>query len=247
MEITGRTVLITGGTAGIGLGLARRLHALGNTVIVAGRRRPLLDEIVEAHPGMASVVLDVTDPASIRAAFDDVTTRFPALDVLFANAGIATPEDLRTGRGLAGAEDTVATNVLGTLRVSNLFVPWFVARGRGTVVTTGSGLAFVPLAGAPSYGASKAFVHSFTQALRVQLSGTGVDVVELVPPAVRTSFYGQQDDQRAVPLETFLDETFAVLRDEPHVEEVLVEAVKPLRFAEVNGNHAALVGLLAAH
>ncbi|MFD0481740.1 SDR family oxidoreductase [Kineococcus sp. GCM10028916] len=245
MKITGRTVLITGGTAGIGLGLAQRLQAEGNTVVVAGRRTALLDQIVQDHPGLAAVELDVTDPASVRAAFDDVTTRFPDVDVLVNNAGIALYEDLRTGESLDAAIDVITTNLIGPLRMSSLFVPFFATRGGGTVVNVGSGLGFVPLPASPTYSATKAAIHSYSETQRVQLAGSGIDVVEIVPPAVRTEFGGQQDDDRAMPLPAFLDGVMAILREEPDVEQVVVEEAKPFRFAEAQGTYGQFLQVLA--
>jgi uncharacterized oxidoreductase len=245
MQITGRTMFITGGTAGIGLGLAQRFLALGNTVVVAGRRTQLLDEIVAQHPGLAAVELDVTDPASVQNAFDDVTTRFPEVDVLVNNAGIALYEDLRTGDGLQDAVDVITTNLLGPLRLNALFVPRFVARGAGTVVTTGSGLGFVPLPASPTYSATKAAVHSLSETLRVQLTGTGVDVVEIVPPAVRTTFGGQQDDERSMPLTEFLDEVMTILRDDPDVQQVVVDRARLFTEAAANGTYPQVLQALA--
>jgi uncharacterized oxidoreductase len=245
MKITGRTVLITGGTAGIGLGLAQRLQAEGNTVVVAGRRTALLDQIVQDHPGLAAVELDVADPVSVRAAFDDVTTRFPDVDVLVNNAGIALFEDLRTGESLDAAIDVITTNLIGPLRMSSLFVPFFATRGGGTVVNVGSGLGFVPLPASPTYSATKAAIHSYSETQRVQLAGSGIDVVEIVPPAVRTEFGGQQDDDRAMPLPAFLDGVMAILREEPDVEQVVVDEAKPFRFAEAQGTYGQFLQVLA--
>jgi len=245
MQITGRTILITGGTAGIGLGLAQRLHALRNTVVVAGRRKQLLDEIVERHPGMAAVELDVADPVSVQAAFADVTTRFPQVDVLVNNAGIALYEELRTGESLPGALDVVSTNVVGPLRMNSLFVPYFAARGTGTIVNTGSGLGFVPLPASPTYSASKAFVHSYSESLRIQLKNSGIDVVEIVPPAVRTTFGGQENDERSMPLDEFLDEVMTILRDDPSAEQVVVERAKPFVTAQATGTYDGFLQALA--
>lgn len=245
MKITGRTVLITGGTAGIGLGLAQRLQGEGNTVVVAGRRTALLDQIVQDHPGLAAVELDVADPDSVRAAFDDVTTRFPDVDVLVNNAGIALYEDLRTGESLDAAIDVITTNLIGPLRMSSLFVPFFATRGGGTVVNVGSGLGFVPLPASPTYSATKAAIHSYSETQRVQLAGSGIDVVEIVPPAVRTEFGGQQDDDRAMPLPAFLDGVMAILREDPDVEQVVVDEAKPFRFADAQGTYGRFLQVLA--
>ena len=146
MQMTGNTILITGGTCGIGLGLARRFHAEGNIVIIAGRRRQQLAEITAQHPGMDSVVLDVTDPDAIRACFATVTARHPELNVLVNNAGIMLTEDLTDPAHLATAEVTVATNLLGPIRILAEFVPFLIAQPAAVVVNV---TALGPPAAAP--------------------------------------------------------------------------------------------------
>jgi uncharacterized oxidoreductase len=247
MKTTGNTVLITGATSGIGLGLAERLSARGDTVIVAGRRRALLDEIVATHPGVHAVELDVADPGSIRSAFETVTREHPDLDVVVTMAGIMLPEDLHDPAHLDVAESIVTTNLLGTIRTAAAFGPWLAAKPDGVLMTVSSGLAFVPLPVTPTYSATKAAVHSFTQSLRVQWADTPLQVVELVPPAVQTTLMGQQDDESAMPLEEFLDETVQILEQQPDVEEVLVQRVRFLRDAEAEGRHADVLALLSQH
>jgi short-subunit dehydrogenase involved in D-alanine esterification of teichoic acids len=151
MKTTQNTMLITGGTSGLGLGLAQRFHAAGNTVIVAGRRADLLDEIVSAHPGMESLVLDVSDPDSIAAAYATATAAHPDLNVLINMAGIMLPENLLDGSALATAEDTIATNLLGPIRMLNAFLPFLVTKDDAVIMNVSSGLAFVPLPFTPTY------------------------------------------------------------------------------------------------
>ena len=247
MKTTGNTMLFTGGTSGIGLGLALRFAAAGNTVVVAGRRKQLLDAIVAEHPGISAVELDVADPASIAAAYEAVSRSHPELDVLVNMAGIMLPEDLRDPGHLAVAEATVTTNLLGPIRVLNAFLPLLLRQDEAAVVNVSSGLAFVPLPVTPTYNATKAAIHSWTQSLRVQLAGTGVQVVELVPPAVRTDLMpGHRDDESAMPLEEYLNETFEILRARPDVEEVLVDRVRFLRFAEVEGRYDDVLAMLSS-
>ena len=245
MKSTGNTVLVSGGTSGIGLGLALRWHAAGNTVVVAGRRQDLLDTIAAEHPGIATMQLDVADPSSIAAAAAAVAERHPQLDVLVAMSGIMLPEDLRDPAHVAVAEATVATNLLGTIRLTSAFLPQLLRQPAATVMTVSSGLAFVPLPLTPTYNATKAAVHSWTESLRVQLADTAVQVVELVPPAVRTALMGQQESAAAMPLEEFLDEVLAILAADPDPREVLVERVRPLRTAEAAGHYDELLGALS--
>ncbi|MBX9245275.1 SDR family NAD(P)-dependent oxidoreductase [Actinotalea ferrariae] len=245
MKLSGRTALVTGGTSGIGRGLAIRLHEAGSTVIVAGRRADQLDALVRDHPGMDSVVLDMTDPASIRRAFEVVTRTHPELDVLVTMAGIMLPEDLRDPASLAVAEETITTNLLGPRRMLAEFLPFLLEQPEAVVMTVSSGLAFVPLPLTPTYSATKAAIHSLTESLRVQLAGTSVGVLELVPPAVRTPLMGQEDRESAMPLDDYLTEVMALLETQD-TGEVLVERVQHLRFAERTGTYDGVLAMLAA-
>ena len=247
MKTTNNTILITGGTSGIGLGLALRFHQAGNKVIIAGRRKQLLDTITAEHPGIEALVLDVADPASIADAYETVTRTHPELNVVVNMAGIMLPEDLHDPGFLATAESTVTTNLLGPIRVLAAFIPFLTKQQDAAIINVSSGLAFVPLPITPTYSATKAALHSFTESLRVQLADTPVQVIELVPPAVRTTLMGQQDSEQAMPLEDYLDEATALLDAEPEAEEILVENVKFLRFAEANGSYDHVLSLLSGH
>ena len=245
MDTSGRTVLVAGGTSGIGLGLALRLQAAGSTVVVAGRRREELDRVAREH-GLGTAVLDVTDPASVTACAAAVTADHPELDVLVAMAGIMLPEDLLDPAHLATAERTVTTNLLGPMRLTAAFLPHLLQRPSAAVVTVSSGLAFVPLPVTPTYSATKAAIHSWTQSLRVQLAGTSVEVLELVPPAVRTSLMGQDAAGAGMPLEDYLDGVMTVLREQPDAAEVRVPEVEFLRWAEVRGTHDEVLATLSS-
>jgi uncharacterized oxidoreductase len=247
MKMTGNTMLIAGGTSGLGLGLALRFHRAGNTVIIAGRRKDLLEAIVAEHAGLEAIVLDVADPASIAAAYEQVTTTHPRLDVLITMAGMMLPENLLDPGHLAVAEATVSTNLLGTIRMLTAFTPFLARQDQAVIMNVSSGLAFVPLPATPTYSATKAAVHSYTQSLRVQLADTGVQVLELIPPAVRTALMGQTDSEAAMPLEDFLTEVMTILRTQPEATEICVERVRPLRHAEADGTHQQLLELLSGH
>ncbi|MFE6968479.1 SDR family oxidoreductase [Isoptericola sp. NPDC057653] len=249
MDITRSTVFIPGATSGIGLALALRLRARGSTVIVGGRRTALLDEIVAAHPGIDAVRIDTADPASIEAARDEVLARHPDLDVVVAMAGIMQAEDWTSPDFLAVAERTVVTNLLGPIRLAAAFLPHLRTRpGAGAAfVTVSSGLAHVPLAVTPTYNATKAAVHRLSEGIRLQLEPAGVQVVEIVPPAVRTALMpGQEHSPVAMPLDAFADEVVELLAARPDAHEVLVEGVKFLRFAETSGAYDATVARLNA-
>jgi len=247
MKTTGNTILITGGTSGIGHGLALRFHQAGNTVIVAGRRQELLDTIVAENDGIESLLLDVTDPDSIASAFRTVTAEHPELNVLINMAGIMLPENLLDSGFLATAEATVTTNLLGPLRMLSAFTPFLVGQPDAVIMNVSSGLAFVPLPMTPTYNATKAAIHSLTESLRVQLSDTAVQVLELIPPAVRTTLMDQENNEQAMPLDDFLSEVMGILEAEPDVEQVTVENVKFLRFAEADGAYDRVLRLLGGH
>ena len=233
MDISNRTVLIVGGTSGIGLGLARRFAAAGSTVIVGGRDTSRVDDL-------ESVRIDVTDAASVLTARDHVLAAHPDLDVVVTMSGVLLQEDLRDPAHFAVAETTIAVNLLGTIRVIDAFTPHLVTRGAGDIITVTSGIGFLPFPLMPSYGASKAGVHAYTEALRAQLSGTGVTVTELIPPAVATA--GQEKvNPAALPLDGFLDEVVGLLTQTPTPNEIVVQAAQRLRWAERDGTYAELL------
>jgi short-subunit dehydrogenase involved in D-alanine esterification of teichoic acids len=246
VNITSSTVFIPGATSGIGLGLALRLQAAGSTVIVGGRRTELLQQIATEHPGIDTVEIDTTDPISIAAAQTDLAQRYPALDALITMAGIMEPEDLRDPASLDVAERTIAVNLLGPIRLVHAFLPHLLAQPTATVMTVTSGLAYVPLAATPTYNATKAAIHSFTESLRVQLTKSNVQVIELVPPATRTTLMGQQNSDVAMPLEEFLTEVMDLLRTQPDAEQILVERVKWQRNAEAEGRYQDVLDVLSA-
>ena len=238
MEITGNTILITGGGSGIGRGLAEALHKLGNKVIIAGRRKQALDDTIAANPGMASAILNIEDAASIRSFAEKLAADFPALNIVIHNAGIMRPESLLAqSTEPADAEATITTNLLGPIRLTAALLPHFLKQPHATIMTVSSGLAFVPMSITPTYNATKAAIHSWSQALRYQLKSTNVEVIELIPPYVQTELMGsaQAADPRAMPLNEFLDEVVNLIKTQPNITEILVERVKPLRFAASNG------------
>ncbi|GAA3330829.1 SDR family NAD(P)-dependent oxidoreductase [Curtobacterium citreum] len=242
MDTTTSTVFIPGATSGIGLALAQRLQAAGSTVVIGGRRRSLLDTLAAEH-GFDTVAIDVADPASIRSAAAEVLDRHPALDGLVTMSGIMRNEDLRDPRHIDDAVATVETNLLGTIRLIDAFLPQLLSRPASTLVTVTSGLAYVPLTATPTYSATKAAVHSYTQALRQQLAGSSVEVLELAPPAVRTDLMGGADFG-GMPLDAFADEVMDLLRSGA-APEVLVENVLPLRWAERDGTHQQILEAMA--
>jgi uncharacterized oxidoreductase len=241
MKLTGNTILITGGGSGIGRGLAESFHKLGNQVIIAGRRKQALDATTGANPGMKSVTLDMEVAGGIRSIAAKIIRDYPALNVLINNAGIMRAEKLLAQPDdLADAESIVTTNLLGPIRLTAALLPHIMRQEYSAIMNVSSGLAFVPLAMTPTYCATKAAIHAYTQSLRYQLKGTATDVVELVPPYVQTELMNGAADTRAMPLAEFIAEVMKILSSAPNVTEVCVENVKRLRFAAESGHYDAV-------
>lgn len=248
MEITGNTILITGGGSGIGRELAREFHALGNTVIVAGRTAASLEETIKGRDGMHARTLDVGDAADIARFAKELIAEFPAVNGLVNNAGIMVKENLLADPvDLAIAEATITTNVLGPIRLTAALLPHLRAQPAATVMIVTSGLAFVPLAATPAYSASKAAMHSWTQSLRYLLKETAVEVIEIAPPGVQTDLTpGQSTREAYMPLRDYIEETMANFKAEPTPSENLTERVKFLRFAEAEGRFDQTFNMLNA-
>lgn len=189
MKLAQRTVLITGGTSGIGLELARQLQQRGNTVLVTGREQERLDAAQRLLPGLHTFKSDVSNPQDIAMLYQNVSARFPALDTLINNAGIMRNLNLNKDRDLQDVTREIEINLSGPVRMIQQFLPHLKARPSALIVNVSSGLAFVPFPASPVYCATKAAIHSYTQSLRVQLEGTAVTVIELAPPGVETPLF----------------------------------------------------------
>jgi uncharacterized oxidoreductase len=202
MKLTGRTILMTGGSAGIGLAFALKFLELGNQVIVTGRRESVLDEVKKMHPKLHTIKSDVADPAQIAALARRVKTDYPKLDVLMNNAGIMLHKNLKApARDLTALTTELNVNVAGVIQMISAFIDVLTAN-KGTVINTSSLFAFVPMPSAPIYSATKAAIHSYTQSLRFQLEETGVEVIELMPPGVKTDLTGDLPEGDGISLIT---------------------------------------------
>ena len=215
MNLTGRTILITGGSAGIGLAFACKFLELGNEVIVTGRRQAVLDEVKVKYPRLHTLQSDVSDPAQIAALAARVKSEFPKLDVLMNNAGIMLGKNLRVpAADLVALTEEININVSGVICMTSAFIDILIAN-KGTLINVSSALAFVPLPAMPIYSATKAAIHSYTQSLRFQLEETGVEVIELMPPAVKTDLTGDLFEGSGItliPTGELLKQAFAALR-----------------------------------
>src|ERR1700678_2822472 len=240
MNLTGNTIFITGGGSGIGRGLAEELHKRGNKVIISGRRRSHLDSVAKANPGIEAVELDITDPDSIRGVAKKLTSEHPDLNVLINNAGIMEVDQA------AGVIDdrllvsTVTTNLLGPIRLTSAMVDHLKSR-RGVIVYNTSVLAFVPMAVTAVYSATKAALHSYVLSQRFLHRDSGVRVLEMAPPWVRTELMNSQEAEQAMPLDRFASETLSALGTD--ADEILVEAAKSLRANPGPEEHALVNGL----
>jgi uncharacterized oxidoreductase len=202
MKLSGHTILVTGGSAGIGLAFATRFLELGNEVIVTARTRSRLDQVKTDHPRLHTIVSDVSDAASVASLTAEVKERFPRLDVLMNNAGVMVSRNL----GVPAADLTALTseidiNLKGTIRTTSALID-VIRANKGTIINVSSALAFVPLTSAPIYCATKAAIHSYTSSLRFQLRDAGVHVVELMPPAVKTDMTAGMSEGDGVKLIT---------------------------------------------
>lgn len=240
MKLTGNTIFITGGGSGIGRGLAEALHKRGNKVIISGRRRGHLDEVVAANPGMVAVELDITDAASIEKVAAQLMAEHPGLNVVINNAGIMLPDQAGGRMDDALTVSTITTNLIGPIRMSSALVEHLKSKEDAVIAYTSSVLAFVPLAATAVYSATKAALHSYVLSQRFMLRDSGVRVLEVAPPWVRTDLMNSREAELAMPLEDFIDETIAVLGTD--ADEILVEAAKPMRANPGPGEHAFVSG-----
>ena len=237
MKTQGNTILVTGGGSGIGRALAQRWHDLGNQVIVAGRRQAALDETIAGRGGMFAYTLDIDDQLAIEEFAEALVSRHPDLNVLVNNAGIMRYEDASARRDLADAQEMITTNLLGPIRLTNALVDHLAGQQNAAIINVTSGLAFVPWQRTPTYSATKAALHSYTQALRQSLKGK-VEVIELAPPAVQTELTpGQSTRDGYLPLDEFADEAMRLWQQQPTPVEINVERVQFLRYAQLRNRH----------
>ena len=228
MKLSGNTVFITGGGAGIGRALAEALHKLGNQIIISDRAAAALDEVTKANPGMQSMVLDVSDGEAIARVSAQLIAKYPKLNVVINNAGIQRIDDVGGRVDDEVLLSTMFINLLGPIRLNSALVDHLRQQPTATIINLSSMLGYVPLAEAALYCAAKAALHSYTLSLRYKLEGSSVSVLEIAPPYVQTHLLPQNMvDPRAMPLSQFIAETMEVLATEE--VEVLVPRAKARR------------------
>lgn len=193
MKLSGNTLLVTGGASGIGRAFAERFLKAGNKVIVCGRRETRLQEFKEQDPSVITHACDLTNESDRIALFDWVTEHHPDVNVLVNNAGIQQRFNILQSDGKnewAYFGKEITANMEAPIHLSMLFAPHFSKKEEAAIINVTSGLAFTPMAIAPIYSATKAALHSFTMSLRLQLSSSPVEVIEVAPPAVNTDLGG---------------------------------------------------------
>ena len=243
MKLSGNTIFITGGGSGIGRGLAEALHQRGNKVIIGGRRRSHLDEVVAANPGMTAIELDITDAASIERVAAQLIKDYPDLNVLINNAGVMQPDTAAGRVDDALMVSTITTNLMGPIRMTSALIDHLKTKNNAVVAYTSSVLAFVPLAVTAVYSSTKAALHSYIMSQRFMLRDTTVRVLEIAPPWVRTDLMNSREAEQAMPLDAYIDETMAVLGTDAN--EVLVEGAKLFRGNPGPGEHELVNGFNA--
>src|SRR5580704_12580897 len=238
MKLSGNTIFITGGGSGIGRGLAEAFHKLDNQVIISGRRRSHLEEVVVANPGIAAIELDITDPEAIDRAAYRLISEHPNLNVLINNAGIMLPD--RVGGRIDDKlmVDTLTTNLIGPIRLTSALIEHLKKKKDAIVAYTSSVLGYVPMAVTAVYSATIAAIRSYALSQRFLLKDTSVRVLEIAPPWVRTDLMNSREAAQAMPLDQFITETMSVLASD--ADEILVDGAKAFR-GNVGPNEHALV------
>jgi uncharacterized oxidoreductase len=228
MKLTGNTILITGGGGGIGLAFAKKFVELGNEVIITGRNQDKLDAAVKDQPKLHAIKSDAGDKKAVIALARDVKAKFPALNVLFNNAGILVYRNLAAAEDCDKLTSEIDINLTGPICLVSALIETLKAN-KGTIINVSSGLAFVPLQAAPVYCATKAAMHSYTISLRQQLAEHGVEVVELMPPAVKTDLAAlPEEGVKVITTDVLVDATVKAL--EKGRTEIVPGQASQLRF-----------------
>lgn len=234
MELKNSTILITGGTSGIGLELVKQLTEQGANIIITGRRLYALNETKKQFPKVHTVQSDVSNPQDIEQLYNEVTQQFPKLNIIINNAGLMRLIDLQDSvLELENINREIATNLSGTVQMVHQFLPHLKKQKSSAIVNVSSGIAFMPYTVAPIYSATKAGVRAYTQALRLQLQGTSVKVFEMIPPGVNTNLQNDWVVKPSPGMMMEVDKMVSIaikglLKDKPELKPAAIGVIKIL-------------------
>ena len=219
MNTSGNTILITGGTSGIGLAFAEEFLRLGNKVIICGRRQNRLSEIQQKHKDIVTKTCDVADAKDREALSNWVISNYPDINVLINNAGVQLLADLTKPVNLVRVASEVETNFIAPIHLTSLFAQHLASKQNAAIINISSGLAFVPISFMPVYCATKAALHSLTLSLRHQLKNTSVKVFEIAPPSVDTELGSDRREDKTqshggLPIDEFLPEAMEAIKND---------------------------------
>lgn len=188
MDLKSSTILITGGTSGMGLEFVKQLTEIGAQIIVTGRKQDALDQTKKQFPNVHTFQSDVSNPKDIEQLYNSLTSQFPNLNIIINNAGMMRLIDLQDqSLDLENINREIATNLTGSIQMVHQFLPHLLQQKSAGIVNVTSGIAFMSYSPAPVYSATKAGLRAYTQALRLQLQNTNVKVFEMIPPGVKTN------------------------------------------------------------
>lgn len=210
MKLTGNKILITGGASGIGLGLAERFLQEGNTVLICGRREAALKEVTDKYPSIITRVCDLSAEAGREDLYSWVAAHHSDLNVLVNNAGVQHWMNITDADFYQRAKNEIVTNIEAPVHLTALFIN---LASLNTIINVTSGLSFVPFAKVPVYSGTKAFFHSFTRSSQYLLKAKGIEVIEMIPPALNTDLGGKGLHDAAPPVSDFVDAVFKQLEE----------------------------------
>lgn len=234
MDLKNSTILITGGSSGIGLEFVRQLTTLGAKIIITGRNQEALKTAKNMFPGIATFQSDVSNPEDIKQLYNAVTAQYPELNIIINNAGLMRLIDLQDNSlSIENINYEVATNLTGTIQMVHQFLPHLAKQQSAAIVNVSSGIAFMPYSIAPIYSATKAGVRAYTQALRLQLEDSHIKVFEMIPPGVNTNLQKDWSVQPNPGMMMNADKMVSIsikkmLRDKPELKPALINVIQLL-------------------